>query len=44
MSLPPGASTPPPAPGLNLQTAFLSPPVATAAYYLKVVARDWNGP
>jgi tripartite ATP-independent transporter DctM subunit len=27
---------------VNLQTAFLSPPVATAAYYLKAVAQDWK--
>jgi tripartite ATP-independent transporter DctM subunit len=27
---------------VNLQTAFLSPPVATAAYYLKAVAPDWK--
>jgi tripartite ATP-independent transporter DctM subunit len=27
---------------VNLQTAFLSPPVATAAYYLKGVAPDWD--
>jgi TRAP-type mannitol/chloroaromatic compound transport system permease large subunit len=27
---------------VNLQTAFLSPPVAMAAYYLKGVAPDWN--
>jgi len=26
---------------VNLQTAFLSPPVAMAAYYLKGVAPDW---
>jgi TRAP-type mannitol/chloroaromatic compound transport system permease large subunit len=25
-----------------LQTAFLSPPVAMSAYYLKSVVRDWN--
>jgi len=25
-----------------LQTAFLSPPVAMSAYYLKQVVRDWN--
>ncbi|MFH1243033.1 MAG: TRAP transporter large permease subunit, partial [Pseudomonadota bacterium] len=27
---------------VNLQTAFLSPPVAMAAYYLKGVAPDWE--
>jgi tripartite ATP-independent transporter DctM subunit len=27
---------------VNLQTAFLSPPVAMAAYYLKGVAPDWR--
>jgi len=27
---------------VNLQTAFLSPPVAMAAYYLKAVAPDWE--
>lgn len=27
---------------VNLQTAFLSPPVAMAAYYLKAVAPDWD--
>lgn len=27
---------------INLQTAFLSPPVAMAAYYLKAVAPDWD--
>jgi tripartite ATP-independent transporter DctM subunit len=27
---------------VNLQTAFLSPPVAMAAYYLKAVAPDWR--
>jgi tripartite ATP-independent transporter DctM subunit len=27
---------------VNLQTAFLSPPVATAAYYLKAVAPHWK--
>jgi tripartite ATP-independent transporter DctM subunit len=27
---------------VNLQTAFLSPPVAMAAYYLKAVAPDWK--
>ncbi len=27
---------------VNLQTAFLSPPVAMAAYYLKSVAPDWQ--
>jgi tripartite ATP-independent transporter DctM subunit len=27
---------------VNLQTAFLSPPVAMAAYYLKAVAPDWT--
>jgi tripartite ATP-independent transporter DctM subunit len=27
---------------VNLQTAFLSPPVAMAAYYLKGVAPDWS--
>jgi TRAP-type mannitol/chloroaromatic compound transport system permease large subunit len=27
---------------VNLQTAFLSPPVAMAAYYLKGVAPDWK--
>jgi TRAP-type mannitol/chloroaromatic compound transport system permease large subunit len=27
---------------VNLQTAFLSPPVAMAAYYLKGVAPDWT--
>ena len=27
---------------VNLQTAFLSPPVAMAAYYLKGVAPDWD--
>jgi tripartite ATP-independent transporter DctM subunit len=27
---------------VNLQTAFLSPPVAMAAYYLKAVAPDWS--
>jgi tripartite ATP-independent transporter DctM subunit len=27
---------------VNLQTAFLSPPVAMAAYYLKGVAPDWG--
>jgi tripartite ATP-independent transporter DctM subunit len=27
---------------VNLQTTFLSPPVATAAYYLKAVAPDWK--
>lgn len=26
----------------NLQTAFLSPPVALSAYYLKAVAKDWS--
>ena len=25
-----------------LQTAFLSPPVAMSAYYLKQVVREWN--
>jgi TRAP-type mannitol/chloroaromatic compound transport system permease large subunit len=27
---------------VNLQTAFLSPPVAMAAYYLKAVAPGWD--
>ncbi len=27
---------------VNLQTAFLSPPVAMAAYYLRAVAPDWS--
>jgi len=27
---------------VNLQTAFLSPPVAMSAYYLKAVAPDWT--
>jgi len=27
---------------VNLQTAFLSPPVAMAAYYLKSVAPQWG--
>jgi TRAP-type mannitol/chloroaromatic compound transport system permease large subunit len=27
---------------VNLQTAFLSPPVAMAAYYLKSVAPKWE--
>ena len=27
---------------VNLQTAFLSPPVAMAAYYLKSVAPQWD--
>jgi TRAP-type mannitol/chloroaromatic compound transport system permease large subunit len=27
---------------VNFQTSFLSPPVATAAYYLKGVAPDWK--
>ena len=27
---------------VNLQTAFLSPPVAMSAYYLKAVAPDWD--
>jgi TRAP-type mannitol/chloroaromatic compound transport system permease large subunit len=27
---------------INLQTAFLSPPVAMSAYYLKAVAPDWD--
>ena len=27
---------------VNLQTAFLSPPVAMAAYYLKSVAPTWE--
>jgi TRAP-type mannitol/chloroaromatic compound transport system permease large subunit len=27
---------------VNLQTAFLSPPVAMAAYYLKAVAPEWK--
>jgi TRAP-type mannitol/chloroaromatic compound transport system permease large subunit len=27
---------------VNLQTAFLSPPVAMSAYYLKAVAPDWK--
>ncbi|MBI3105345.1 MAG: TRAP transporter large permease subunit, partial [Candidatus Rokubacteria bacterium] len=27
---------------VNLQTAFLSPPVAMAAYYLKAVAPTWE--
>jgi tripartite ATP-independent transporter DctM subunit len=27
---------------VNLQTAFLSPPVAMAAYYLRAVAPDWT--
>jgi tripartite ATP-independent transporter DctM subunit len=27
---------------VNFQTTFLSPPVATAAYYLKAVAPDWK--
>ena len=27
---------------VNLQTVFLSPPVAVAAYYLKAVAPDWK--
>lgn len=27
---------------VNLQTAFLSPPVATAAYYLKAVVPEWS--
>ena len=27
---------------VNLQTAFLSPPVAMAAYYLKAVAPNWD--
>ncbi|MBI4608427.1 MAG: TRAP transporter large permease subunit, partial [Candidatus Rokubacteria bacterium] len=27
---------------VNLQTAFLSPPVAMAAYYLKAVAPQWE--
>jgi tripartite ATP-independent transporter DctM subunit len=27
---------------VNLQTAFLSPPVAMAAYYLKAVAPEWD--
>ena len=27
---------------VNLQTAFLSPPVAMSAYYLKAVVPDWD--
>ena len=27
---------------VNLQTAFLSPPVAMAAYYLRAVAPQWS--
>jgi len=27
---------------VNLQTAFLSPPVAMSAYYLKQVVPSWN--
>jgi TRAP-type mannitol/chloroaromatic compound transport system permease large subunit len=27
---------------VNLQTAYLSPPVAMAAYYLKAVAPQWD--
>jgi TRAP-type mannitol/chloroaromatic compound transport system permease large subunit len=27
---------------VNFQTTFLSPPLATAAYYLKAVAPDWS--
>jgi TRAP-type mannitol/chloroaromatic compound transport system permease large subunit len=27
---------------VNFQTTFLSPPVATAAYYLNAVAPDWK--
>jgi len=27
---------------VNLQTAFLTPPVALAAYYLKAVAPEWT--
>jgi TRAP-type mannitol/chloroaromatic compound transport system permease large subunit len=27
---------------VNLQTAFLSPPVAMSAYYLKQVVPQWN--
>lgn len=27
---------------VNLQTTFLSPPVAMAAYYLKAVVPDWD--
>ncbi|HEX6015792.1 MAG TPA: TRAP transporter large permease subunit, partial [Geminicoccaceae bacterium] len=27
---------------VNLQTAFLSPPVAMSAYYLKQVVREWS--
>jgi TRAP-type mannitol/chloroaromatic compound transport system permease large subunit len=27
---------------VNLQTAFLSPPVAMAAYYLKAVVPEWS--
>jgi len=27
---------------VNLQTAFLSPPVAMSAYYLKAVVPDWE--
>jgi len=27
---------------VNFQTTFLSPPLATAAYYLKAVAPDWT--
>ena len=27
---------------VNLQTAFLSPPVAMSAYYLKQVVKDWS--
>ena len=27
---------------VNLQTAYLSPPVAMAAYYLKAVAPNWK--
>ena len=27
---------------MNLQTAFLSPPVAMFAYYLKAVVPDWS--
>ena len=27
---------------VNLQTAYLSPPVAMAAYYLKAVATNWK--
>jgi TRAP-type mannitol/chloroaromatic compound transport system permease large subunit len=27
---------------VNLQTAFLSPPVAMAAYYLKAVVPQWE--